>query len=102
MAIGVMEIATIARSQDYATMKHNENTKLVTDQSNILGHVEKVVEERAQQVKQSDNSDWQNKKFDAKEKGKGQYSGDKGKKREDDKKDGTVCIKGPGGFDIKI
>lgn len=103
MAIGAIELATIARSQDYAAIKHNENNKVITDQSNIVNHMNKEVENKTKQVHESDNTDWQKKKFDAKEKGNGQYEGGEGNKRQNKKQeDGKVLIKGQGSFDIKI
>lgn len=103
MAIGAIELATIARSQDYSNMKQNENNKVMTDQSNIVGQVRKEVEQNARQVRESDKTDWHNQKFDAKEKGNGQYSGDGGqKRRKDSEQDGKVVLKGHGSFDMKI
>ena len=41
-------------------------------------------------------------RFDAKEKGRNEYSGDGGKHRKKFKGDGKVVAKSVGGFDIKI
>lgn len=107
MAIGAIELATIARSQDYSTIKHNENNKPVIDQSNISGQVQKEVEQKTKQVQDADKSDWHSKKFDAKEKGSGQYEGNGGKQRRKgtapQNPDGRVTVKkGQNSFDIKI
>ena len=33
MAFGAIELTTISRAQDYTTIKHNEDNKVVVDQS---------------------------------------------------------------------
>lgn len=101
--MGVMEIATITRSQDYTTLKQNEDNRGITQQSHLVENMHKETDTRTKQVNQSDNADWMNKKFDAKEKGKGTYGGSGGEKKKKQKEpDGIVKIKGQGGFDIKI
>ncbi|MBQ7359672.1 MAG: hypothetical protein IJW63_06240 [Lachnospiraceae bacterium] len=102
MAIGVIEIATIARSQDYAAMKHHETAKVVTDQGSITTQVQKDATQNTRQVREGENPTWQSKKFDAKEKGDSHYSGDGGQRRKKDDKDGSVVLKSQGGFDVKI
>lgn len=102
MAIGAMELATVARSQDYTTIKHNEDSRPLVQQAALGQQLQKEVEQKTRQVRESDNSDWQNKKFDAREKGNGEYSGDGGAKRERNKGKDQVVVKGYQGFDIKI
>lgn len=102
MALGVIEIATITRSQDYATIKHNETAKVVTDQSHITAQVQKDASQNTRQVRSGEGPTWHGKKFDAKEKGDGQYAGDGGQKRRKEQQDGKVAIKTSGGFDVKI
>lgn len=102
MAVGPIEMSTIARTQDYTTIKHNEDNKTFVDQSNIGQQLTKNVEQLTKQVQSSDDSDWQNKKFDAKEKGKNEYSGDGGKKHERNNRKEQVIAKGHQGFDMKI
>lgn len=102
MALGVIEIATITRSQDYAAMKHHETAKVVTDQGHITAQVQKDASQNTRQVRQGENPTWQGKKFDAKEKGDGQYSGDGGQRRKREETDGSVKLKSQGGFDVKI
>ena len=92
--MGVMEIATITRSQDYTTLKQNEDNRGITQQSNLVENMHKETDTRTKQVNQSDN---------AKEKGKGTYGGSGGEKKKKPKEpDGIVKIKGQGSFDIKI
>lgn len=104
MAMGVVEIATIARTQDYTKIKHNENTKVATEQSNIVVQNQKETLQKGKQVVDSKQPDWHNKKFDAKEKGKNEYTGSGGgKRKKHEVSDGKVKIKKePGGFDVKI
>lgn len=102
MALGVLEIATITRSQDYATMKHQETAKVMTDQSHITSQVQKDANHNTKQVRSGTQPEWQGKKFDAKEKGDGQYHGDGGQERRKKEQDGIVRLKTSGGFDVKI
>ena len=54
------------------------------------------------QVVHSENSQFKEERFDAREKGKGSYQGDGGKRRNPKQADGRVVVKPEGGFDIKI
>ena len=63
MAIGVIELATIARSQDYATIKHHESAKVVTDQSHITAQVQKDANLSTKQVRSGEQPQWQGKKL---------------------------------------
>ena len=101
--MGVIEIAAITRTQDYTTLKQSEDNRGITQQSNLVQNMHKDAENKTKQVTQSDNADWVNEKFDAKEKGKGTYGGNGGEKRKKQQEtDGIVKLKGQGGFDIKI
>ena len=103
MAMGSIELGTIARSQDYTTIKQNEDNKNIAQQSVLIQDREKEDTQKTKQVNQSDNAEWQQKKFDAREKGSNSYEGDGGSKRKKEKEpDGKVILKGRSGFDIKI
>ena len=102
MAFGSIEVVTLTRTQDYTTIKHNEDNKGFVDQTNIGQQVEKKTEQLAREVHSSDNTDWHNKKFDAKEKGSNQYNGDGGKKRDKKDEQDKVVVKGHQSFDMKI
>lgn len=104
MAIGTIEMATIARSQDYTTLKANEDNKSMVDQNHFGQTFSKEIETKSRQVTQGQKAEQQQKKFDAKEKGNGQYYGrnNQKKKEEKDVPDGIVTLKNSGGFDIKI
>ncbi len=92
------------RAQDFTNIKHNEDTKVMVDQSNITQQTEQTAQNRLHQVNRSDETDNREKGFDAKEKGKNEYAGDGGKNRRRKEEDGRVFIKGQGsgGFDFKV
>ena len=103
MAMGVMEIAAITRTQDFTTVKQNEDNRSIIQQSNMVQNMNREEENKPKQVAQSENAEWMNKKFDAREKGNGSYSGNGGENRKKRQEpDGVVKLKSQGGFDIKI
>lgn len=106
MSISRIELqGTITRSQDYTTIKQNQDNKGMIDQSNFQTQFHKTIDTKSTQVHHSDNAESKEKRFDAKDKGNGQYAGDGGKqrKRESEKEsDGTFMIKNMSRFDIKI
>lgn len=106
MSISRIELqGTITRAQDYTTIKQNQDNKGMIDQSNFQTQFHKAVDTKLTQVHHSDNAENENKRFDAKEKGNGQYSGDGGRQRKKDaekEQDGKVMIKNMSRFDMKI
>lgn len=108
MSISRIELqGQITRAQDYTTIKHNEDNKGIIDQNNFQSQFNKAVDNKMAQVHQSEDTQKQNKRFDAKDKGDGEYSGDGGKNRnkrnqKDDNSDGKVTIKNMNRFDMKI
>lgn len=105
MAIGSISLqGQISRAQDFSTIKQNEDNKVVVDQGNFQTQFKKEVDQNMNRVRQSDNAENREKKYDAKEKGGGQYSGDGGKRRKRDEQTDTVQLKGTAmrGFDMKI
>lgn len=105
MTISRVELqGQVTRAQDFTTIKHNEDNKVNVDQTNIQRQFDQNVDNRLRQVNQSDQAENQQKRFDAKEKGGGTYSGDGGRRRKKEEKeeDGKVVLKGRGGFDMKI
>lgn len=97
-----LQIATITRAQDYTPIKHNEDNRGIVQQTVLGQEMKKEVEHRTREVHKSDDSDWQNKKFDAKEKGSNEYSGNGGGRRLKKKVQEQVVVKGHSGFDMKI
>ncbi len=102
MAFGAIELTTISRAQDYSPIKQNEDYKGLTDQNNIGQHIQKDIQQRAKEVRTGDNSDWHNRKFDAKDKGSNEYQGEGGRRNSRDNKKEQVIVNGHQGFDIKI
>lgn len=103
MAMGVMEIASITRSQDYTTIKQSEDNKSLMQQSGLVENMKKETEHKTKQVNKGDNAEWQQKKYDAKEKGNGSYEGNGGRKQQKkNEPDGQVVVKGRSSFDIKV
>ncbi|MEG1848025.1 MAG: hypothetical protein RRX92_00730 [Lachnospiraceae bacterium] len=105
MAISPLEMnGAITRTQDYTTVKHNEDNKSMLDQSNIQTQFHKEVDVKTTQVHHAEDTENPKQKYDAKEKGHGQYEGDGGQKKKSTKEEteGRVIIKGQTSFDIKI
>ena len=106
MAIGQIEIqGQITRAHDMTAYKHHEDTKGMVEQANVGVQFAKHVENQLAKVNRGAQAEYQNKKFDAKEKGSNEYNGDGGrrKKKENEKEtDGKVILKGIGNFDISL
>lgn len=103
MAIGPMQLNGImTRTQDYTSIKQNENMKPVLDQVAFQNTIEKKVEKKLTQVKESEETDTYQRKQDAKEKGKNEYQGDGGRNRRQAQSDGRVIRKTPQGFDFSV
>lgn len=109
MAIGQIELnQAMTRIQDYTTQKHNEDQRGVVQQEQAQFKFNKDLNQDIRKVVKTDQSEYQNKtqyqnrKFDAKEKGDNQYLGDGGKKRKKEKSEDRVMIKQQSGFDIRI
>lgn len=102
MAFGSIEIVSMTRTQEYTTIKQNQDNKPMMDQANFGQQVEKQTNELTQKVNTNDEAKWYDQKPDAKEKGKNEYAGDGGRKRKKEDKSERVIVKGHGGFDMKI
>ena len=84
---------------------HNQMKQVekgMVDQGNIQVQTEKKEQQQAKQVVHADEALFKEERFDAKDKGHNEYSGDGGKNRKKLKGDGRVVAKSEGGFDIKI
>ncbi len=98
---------TIQRTQDIGTLKQQEDTKPLVDQQNIQGAVVKEEQRLSRQVIETNETEQEDFRYDAKEKGNSEQQKNKKKKSSKDKKEaiGTVTIKikgQSGGFDMKI
>ena len=103
MAFGAIEFTKKSIAHDYSTIKHNEYNKGMIDQGHIVDHVQKTTEQRTKEVQGSDDTRWQERKPDAREKGSNEYSGDGGRRRnKDGKSKERMVVKNTGGFDMKI
>lgn len=103
MAIGGIEVTSIVRSQDYTTVKVNEDNKSIAQQSNLINSMQQNDEKKARQVNQGEQSQWQQKKFDAKEKGSNSYSAGEGRKKKKQAVEKEILkLQHSSGFDIKI
>ncbi|MBE5882254.1 MAG: hypothetical protein E7289_08125 [Lachnospiraceae bacterium] len=107
MAIGPMQLnGILTRTQDFTVIKQNEDMKPMTDQAMFQNTMEKAVEKKLTQVKESEDTDTYQRKQDAKEKGKNEYQGDGGQNRRRSNSefsaDGKVIRKGSQGFDCSI
>lgn len=107
MAIGPLQLNGImTRTQDYTSVKQNENMKPVLDQAVFQNTIEKNIEKKLTQVKESDETDTYQRKQDAKEKGKNEYQGDGGRNRRqihaEGEADGRVIRKSPHRFDFSV
>lgn len=103
MTISRVELqGQVTRAQDFTTIKHNEDNKVAVDQTNIQRQFDQNVDLKLRHVNQGEQAQNKEKRFDAKEKGNGTYSGDGGKRRKKEEKDGTVMPKRRGGFDMRI
>lgn len=106
MAISPIEFnATISRTQDFTTIKHNEDQKGMINQSNFQTQMDKETKQHLKQVRNANNADKKQDNTDAKEKGNGQYFGDGGRNRKRNMPPSVgdkVTGKKSGGFDISI
>ncbi len=104
MAIGPIELTgMVTRSQDISLLKQNEDNKPILDQNHIQVNVQKKTDVQTKQVRNADNADYHEYRYDAKEKGNGSYQDNRKKdKNKNKKEDGKVVVKQSSGFDMKI
>lgn len=107
MAIRPVEMqGVVQRNQDVAGLKSNQDNKGNVDQTNIYGNHIKELQQKQESVIKKDDADYNEHKYDAKEKSKNEYEGGKNgkhkKKREKEDEDGNVSIKKRAAFDVKI
>ncbi len=116
MAINRVDFqGAIVRTNDYTSVKQNEDTKVLVDQSAFQNQNTKDVDNKRITVTQQDDADPRQQKFDAREKGSNEYSrqegGKKKKSQEELEKlaDGVIGRDGKpinlefsSGFDFKV
>ncbi len=97
----------VPKSQEASIVRHHEQTQNQAAQSNITSHIDAVILQNSQQTVRSEESRKEDYRYDAKEKGNGQYEENKGRKKKDgkeeekDEKSGKTSAR-PGGFDVRI
>ncbi len=106
MAIGFVEMqGQITRAQDFTTVKHNEDTKGMVEQANVGQQITRQVEKQVNRVNKSDQPEYHERKFDAKDKGSNEYHGDGGqarKKKKGENPDGKVLMKKAEKIDFSV
>ncbi len=109
MAIGQIELNNaMTRIQDYSSQKQNEDLKSVVQQGQAQDKFNKELNQdmktviKIDQQEYQNKTQYQNKKFDAREKGSNQYFGDGGKQKKKEKSEDKVVKKQTSGFDIRI
>ncbi len=93
---------TINASQNIAELRANEDGKVNVMQGEAARRNEEDTTDKLSRVREADDANNDQRKFDSSEKGDNEYAGDGGRQRKRKDKDGTVIIKGKGGFDITI
>lgn len=99
MAIGAIEMqGQILRTQDYSTVKHQEDARTDVAQSNIQQTRQAEAQRQFNRVSRSEQSARQQMNQDASDKGSNEYTGDGGARRNEarakSESDGKVIIKG--------
>ena len=103
MAISpILYNGSVTRMQDVTQIKQNEDMKGMVDQANFQNTFHKQIDHKLNQVHQSDNAENRQKKFDAKEKGNGEYFANNKRGKQNQKDDGKVIKKDKGSFDVSV
>lgn len=105
MAVGPVTLnGIIPRSQDFSTIKQQEDNKPLVEQHNIQTTMKTHEQKLAKQVNHADDADQHMKKYDAKEKGSNEYHGQQSKKKrpKEQEKNKVTFSGGSGRFDMKI
>ncbi|MBR5360842.1 MAG: hypothetical protein IK123_08130 [Lachnospiraceae bacterium] len=104
MALGIVEInSAMTGINDFNNIRHNEEAKAGIDQTNFQNQFDQEMETKRIDVNESEDANNRQKKFDSRDKGSNEYSGDGGRnrKKKDENPDGRVIPK-YSGFDMKI
>ncbi len=95
----------VQRSQDITPIKQNQDNKPIVEQNNIYNTQQKQLHQKQENVIKKEDVDYHQEKYDAKEKGKNEYTGGKKQQKKNDNPDelGTVTLKKKkSGFDMSI
>lgn len=105
MSLGPIELPlTVTRVQDFSAIKHHEDIRPEVQQSGLSQQNVKETEHKANYVQKADETGNEQKKQDAREKGKNKYLGDGGKNRpgKSSKEEGKVIKLEQAGFDFRV
>ena len=103
MALGPVEMnGILQRTQDFTTIKQNEDNKAFVVQSNIQNEHEQEIDHAMHQVHDADDSRDSEGEFDARREGRNKYVKTATKKKKNEKTEGKVVVKGSGGFDVSV
>ena len=93
----------INRTQDIASLRHNEDNKAALDNVNVQSQMDVKRDEEAHTVQTASASDGTDTHHDAKEKGKNEFFDIRRKDKKAGQPDAVVRVKSPSpGFDLKI
>ena len=107
MAIRPVEMqGMVQRSQDVTHFKASENNRSNVEQMNIQGQQTKELQLKQENVVKKENADYNEQKYDAKEKGHNSYDENKNghgkRKNKEEVEDGKVTVKQKSTFDVRI
>lgn len=95
--------AVISRTQDIASLRHNEDNKAALDNINVHTQMDVKRDEEAYTVQTTSGSDGTDTHHDAKEKGRNEFIDIRRKDKKAKEEDGIVRVKSASaGFDLKI
>lgn len=93
----------LSRTQDIASLRHNEDNKAALDHVNVQNQVDIRGDETVHTVKEATGSDDTDTRHDAKEKGRNEFVDIRKKNKKSRSADEVVRVKTPSsGFDLKI
>lgn len=93
----------IARTQDIALFRQQDDVRAAGTQMHIQEQVDERGSENVRTVHHSDDSDKADTHHDAREEGKNKYYNNRNAKpKKKSEEDGRVIVKKSGGFDLKV
>ena len=102
MSITPIEIITmVPKSQEASFMKQNEQTRSHNQQQQHEMQFNQTIKQHSSQTVKMSEAEYNQYRYDAKEKGNGQYEADKRKKKKEKENKPDPVIK-QGNFDIRI
>ena len=93
----------LSRTQDIASLRHNEDNKAALDNVNVVRQMDVKGDETVHTVKSASESDGTDTRHDAKEKGRNEFVDIRKKNKKGKANEEGVRVKTPSsGFDLKI